>query len=108
MGEWKVQVSVRVTPALRTEPERCATAEKRSLANFGVVLLEWAFEQFKFAGTTQRLLKCPLKPLTTKPGSWRRIPLRGWLPPSNAAAHPAEGPVRQQLLPVLDSVLSRK
>jgi hypothetical protein len=60
MGEWKVQVSVRVTPSLRTELERYAAAEKRSLANFGVVLLEWAFEQFKVAGTTQRLLKCSL------------------------------------------------
>ena len=69
MGEWKVQVSVRVTPALRTELERCAAAEKRSLANFGVVLLEWAFEQFKVAGTTQRLLKCSLKSSTTKPHS---------------------------------------
>ena len=69
MGEWKVQVSVRVTPALRTELERCAAAEKRSPANFGVVLLEWAFEQFKVAGTTQRLRKCSLKPRTTKPGS---------------------------------------
>ncbi len=69
MGEWKVQVSVRVTPGMCTERERCAAAEKCSLANFGVVLLEWAFEQFKVAGTTQQLLKCSLKPRTTKPGS---------------------------------------
>jgi hypothetical protein len=62
MGEWKVQVRVRVTPVLRTELERCAAAEKRSLGNFGVVLVEWAFEQFKVAGTTQQLLNYSLKP----------------------------------------------
>jgi hypothetical protein len=56
MGEWKVQGSVRVTPALGTELERYAAAEKPSLANFGAVLLEWAFEQFRIAGTTRRLL----------------------------------------------------
>ncbi len=31
MGEWKVQVSVRVTPALRTELKGYAAVEKRSL-----------------------------------------------------------------------------
>jgi hypothetical protein len=64
MGEWKVQVRVRVTPVLRTELERCAAAEKRSLGNFGVVLVEWAFEQFKVAGTTQQLLNYPSSQIT--------------------------------------------
>jgi hypothetical protein len=57
MGEWKVQISVRVNQALRTELERYAAAEKRTLANFGAVLLEWAFEQLKVAGSTERLLR---------------------------------------------------
>ena len=62
MGEWRVQVSVRVTPALRAELEQCAAVEKRTLANFGQVILEWAFEQFKVAGSTERLLKYKLRP----------------------------------------------
>ena len=61
MGEWKVQVSVRVTLALRTELERYAAAEKRSLANFGAILLEWAFEQFQAVGSTERLLKYKIR-----------------------------------------------
>ncbi|MGC2333406.1 MAG: hypothetical protein WA581_18285 [Candidatus Acidiferrales bacterium] len=66
MGEWKVQISVRVSQALRAELERYAAAEKRTLANFGAVLLEWAFEQLKAAGSTERLLKFSLKPRSTK------------------------------------------
>ena len=57
MGEWRVQVSVRVSQAMRTELERFATAEKRTLANFGAALLEWGFEQWKVVGSTERLMK---------------------------------------------------
>jgi len=67
MGEWKVQISVRVSQALRAELERCAAAEKRTLANFGAVLLEWAFEQLKAAGSTGRLLKVSLTPRGGRP-----------------------------------------
>jgi len=62
MGEWKIQVSVRVSPTLRTELEKCAAKERRSLGNFGAVILEWAFEQFKVVGSTERLLKYTLRP----------------------------------------------
>jgi hypothetical protein len=34
MGDWKIQVSVRVSQALRAELERYAAAEKRTLGNF--------------------------------------------------------------------------
>ena len=57
MGEWRVQVSVRVSQGKRAELEEYATREKRTLANFGAVLLEWAFEQLKAVGSTDRLLK---------------------------------------------------
>lgn len=57
MGEWKIQVSVRITQAMRLELEKCAAAEKRTLGNLGAVILEWAFEQFKVAGSTERLLE---------------------------------------------------
>jgi len=62
MGEWRVQVSVRVSPALREEMERYAEKERRTLGNFGAVILEWAFEQLKAAGSTERLLKYKIRP----------------------------------------------
>ena len=67
MGEWKVQVSVRVSQGKRAELEEYAAREKRTLANFGAVLLEWAFEQLKAAGSTERLLKYKMRPRTPRP-----------------------------------------
>ena len=61
MGEWRIQVSVRVSPALRAELEKYAAKERRSLGNFGAVILEWAFEQLKAAGSTERLLKYKIR-----------------------------------------------
>jgi len=40
MGEWRVRVSVRVSPQRRTELEQCTGREKRTLSNFGALLLE--------------------------------------------------------------------
>ena len=57
MGEWRVQVSFRVSQEARAELEKYAAQEKRTLANFGVVLLEWAFQQFKVVGSTEKLLR---------------------------------------------------
>jgi hypothetical protein len=61
MGEWRVQVSVRVSQALRTELEKYAALERRTLGNFGALILEWAFEQLKTAGSTERLLKYKIR-----------------------------------------------
>ena len=57
MGEWKAQLSLRVRQALRAELEEFAAREKRKLGNLGELMLEWAFEQLKTAGSTQNLLK---------------------------------------------------
>jgi len=57
VGEWNVQVSVRVSQETRNELEKFAAAEKRTLANFGAVLLEWGFEQWKVLGSTERLMR---------------------------------------------------
>jgi hypothetical protein len=67
MGEWRVQVSVRVSPERRTELEQCAGREKRTLANFGALLLEWAFEQFNMVGSTERLLKYKIRSASLNP-----------------------------------------
>jgi hypothetical protein len=61
MGEWKTQVSVRVSPAMRSELERYAAIEKRTLGNLGLVILEWGFEQLKAVGSTERLLRCKIR-----------------------------------------------
>jgi hypothetical protein len=57
MGEWKAQVSLRVRQELRRELEEWANRDRRKLGNLGEVLMEWAFEQLKNAGSTERLLK---------------------------------------------------
>lgn len=62
MGEWRVQVSVRVSQATRTELEKFAAAEKRTLANFGAVFLEWGFEQWRVVSSTERLIKYKIPP----------------------------------------------
>jgi hypothetical protein len=63
MGEWKAQVSIRVRQALRAELEEFAALERRKLGNISEVLLEWAFEQLKVAGSTRRLQKFKISSL---------------------------------------------
>lgn len=55
MGEWKAPLSLRIRQELRRELEEAATKERRTLANLGELLLEWAYEQLKVAGTIDRL-----------------------------------------------------
>jgi len=57
MGEWKIQLSLRVRQEFRRELEEAAARERRKLGNVGEILLEWAFEQLKIAGSIDRLLK---------------------------------------------------
>ena len=45
---------------LRREMEAWAEKERRKLGNLGETLMEWAFEQLKAAGSTDRLLKFQL------------------------------------------------
>jgi hypothetical protein len=77
MGEWKASVTVRVQPALRAELWQFAARERRSLGNIGATLLEWAFEQLKTAGSTERLLQYRIRPPVKQPdgsGAARRKP----------------------------------
>jgi hypothetical protein len=57
MGEWKASVTIRIPPSLRSELITFAETERRSLGNLGAILVEWAFEQLKTAGSTERLFK---------------------------------------------------
>jgi len=62
MGEWKAQISLRVRQALRSELEQYAARERRKLGNITELILEWAFEQLKTAGSTERLLQYKIRP----------------------------------------------
>jgi hypothetical protein len=66
MGEWKASVTMRIQPALRKELVEFAEQERRSLGNIGATLLEWAFEQLKTAGSTERLLRYKIRPSVQK------------------------------------------
>jgi hypothetical protein len=56
MGEWKMNVTLRMRGNLRTEINQFAEREKRSLSNLASILLEWSFEELKSAGSTTKLL----------------------------------------------------
>ncbi len=66
MGEWKAQISLRVRQALRSELEQFAARERRKLGNITELILEWAFEQLKTAGSTERLLRYKIRPSVKK------------------------------------------
>lgn len=57
MGEWKAPLSLRIRQDLRAELEEFAARERRSLGNVAELLLEWALEQLKSAGSMERLLR---------------------------------------------------
>jgi hypothetical protein len=62
MGVWKATVTMRIRPDFKDELVKFAAMEKRSLGNLGGILLEWAFEQLESAGSTDRLLRCKIRP----------------------------------------------
>jgi hypothetical protein len=62
MNEWKTQLSLRVSRTLRAELQEFAAQENCKLANVSEVILEWAIEQLKTAGSIVRLLKYKVRP----------------------------------------------
>ena len=54
MGKWKAPLSLRVRQEFTRELEEAAAKERRTLGNLGALLLEWAYEQFRVAGSTDR------------------------------------------------------
>jgi len=62
MGEWKTQISIRISQELRTDLEKFAVTEKRKLGNVSEVILEWGVQQLKAAGSIDRLLKSQVLP----------------------------------------------
>ena len=60
MGEWKAQISLRVKQDLRRNLEAFAERDRRKLGNLTELLIEWAYEQLKVAGSVDRLMKVQL------------------------------------------------
>jgi len=67
MGEWKAPLSLRIPQDLRREMEQFAAKEHRTLGDIGRLLIEWAFEQLKAAGSLDLLLKTNLKVIKKVP-----------------------------------------
>ena len=57
MGEWKAQISVRVPHQFRRELQFAAEREHRNLSYLAGLMLEWAFEHLKAAGSTEKMLR---------------------------------------------------
>jgi DNA-binding XRE family transcriptional regulator len=57
MGEWKTSLSLRIKIDTKTELEKYAKKEMRTLGNIGEVLIEWALVQLQKAGGTEKLLR---------------------------------------------------
>ncbi len=72
MGEWKTQLSLRITVQRKTQLQDIADREKRSLGNLGYLLVEWATDQLIAAGSTTKLLhrKAPIP--RNPAGNYRR------------------------------------
>jgi hypothetical protein len=60
MGEWKTQLSIRVSQDFRRAFEAFAEKERRKPSTMADIVLTWAFEQLKAAGSIDRLLKYQL------------------------------------------------
>jgi hypothetical protein len=56
------------------ELEDYAKREHRSLSNFGEILIEWAFERLKEAGSTEKLLRRKVPMPRNPDGNYRRKP----------------------------------
>lgn len=60
MGEWKTSLSIRVSQDFRRDFEAFAEKERRKPSTMADIMLTWAFEQLKAAGSIDRLLKYQL------------------------------------------------
>lgn len=72
MGVWKAPLSLRVRQELRRELEEFAAKERRTLGNLGEILLDWAFEQLKAAGSTEQLFHREMPRPRDPVGHYRR------------------------------------
>ena len=57
VGEWKINLTLRVLPETRQEMHAFAAQEHRTLCNLATVLLQWAFEKSKAAASVHELMQ---------------------------------------------------
>src|SRR6267154_6362192 len=57
MGEWKVNLNLRIDVQCKARLQEIADREKRSLGNLGYLLMEWATDQLVGFGSTEKLLR---------------------------------------------------
>lgn len=72
MGEWKTSLSLRIKLETKTELEKYAKREMRTLGNIGEVLIEWALVQLQKAGGTEKLLRRPVSVPRNPDGNYGR------------------------------------
>jgi hypothetical protein len=73
MGEWKANLSLRISGQLRVQLEELATRERRTLGNLGYLLIEWAAEQLQAAGSTTKLLRRKAPVPRNPNGNYKRL-----------------------------------
>lgn len=73
MGVYKVQLSLRVQQALRLEMEEIAARERRTLGNLGEILVSWAVERLREAGSTEQLFNRKVPVPRNPQGNYKRL-----------------------------------
>ena len=72
MGIYKVNLSLRVKQELRLEMEQLAARERRTLGNLGEILVTWAVEQLREAGSTTQLFNKSVPAPRNPDGNYKR------------------------------------
>lgn len=76
MDESKAPLSLSVREAIRVELEGVAARERKKLSEITELILEWSVEQFREAGSTNRLLRCGIHLPDSLPRGSRDFPAR--------------------------------
>jgi len=72
MGEWKVNLNLRIDVQCKARLQEIADREKRSLGNLGYLLMEWATDQLVGFGSTEKLLRRKAPVPRNPNGNYRR------------------------------------
>jgi hypothetical protein len=75
MGEWKVNLNLRITVQRKAQLQEIADREKRSLGNLGNLLVEWATDQLVGFGSTEKLLRRKAPVPRNPNGNYKRLPI---------------------------------
>ena len=68
MPQSKDFISIRLDPELKAELQKAAELERRSLSNFGRLLIEYAWAQYLQAGSMRELIEQHERSLSRRSG----------------------------------------